>query len=317
METHPVRTCWYRRDSICSLRVKVSALGAVAAALLLGLCLPALSQGPPAGPAAALQAKRIELQPLLRAQVFGEPLQLSSREGNDQVEGDVHAEVGHPFEDVAATFKSASSVCKLLFLHLNVRECRPSTTAAGEVLTLAVGPKRGQALGARYRMDYTLRIESATAAYLRATLSAAHGPLSTRDYRIVVEAVPIGAGRTFVHLGYAYSYGIVARMAMTAYLATAGRSKIGFTVLGQGADGQPLYVRGERAALERNVIRYYLALLAYCSENTGTPQEQMEARLRTWFAHTERYAAQLHELDLDEYLHEKHDDLARKADNTP
>lgn len=317
METDTVRTGWFWRGRGAWRRVRASAAGGVIAALLAGLCLPAFPQEPLADPAAALQARRVELQPLLRAQAFGEPLYLSSREGSDQVEGDVHAEVGHALAEVGAAFKSANSVCELLFLHLNARDCRPSSTAAGEVLTLTVGPKRGQALGAWYRIDYTLRIESATASYLRATLSAAHGPLSTRDYRIVVEAVPIDAGRSFVHLGYAYSYGVVARIAMTAYLATAGRTKIGFTVLGKDADGKPLYVRGERAALERNVIRYYLALLAYCGVNKGTQQQQMEARLRAWFALTERHAAQLHELDLDEYLHEKHDDLARRAGDAP
>jgi hypothetical protein len=317
MKTDTVRTCWYRRGRVGWRGIKAPATGVVLAALLSSLCLPARSQEPLADPAAALLAKRVELQPLLRAQAFGEPLYLNSREGDDQVEGDVHAEVGYPFAEVAAAFQSASSVCELLFLHLNARDCRPSTTVAGEVLTLTVGPKRGQALGAWYRIDYTLRIESASASYLRATLSAARGPLSTRDYRIVLEAVPMDAGRAFVHLGYTYSYGFVARMAMKAYLATAGRAKIGFTVLSKDSDGQPLYVRGERAALERNVIRYYLALLAYCSANKGTPQQRMEARLRAWFAHTERYAAQLHELDLDEYLHEKHDDLARRGGNPP
>ena len=312
-----MRTCWQRRGRDCWRRGRSPAAGLVAAALLAGLCLPAFPQEPLADPAAALQARRVELRPLLRAQAFGEPLHLSSRESSDQVEGDVHAEVGYGFAEVAAAFKSASSVCELLFLHLNARDCRPSSTAAGEVLTLTVGPKRGQALGAWYRIDYTLRIESATASYLRATLSAGQGPLSTRDYRIVVEAVPLDAGHAFVHLGYAYRFGFVARMAMQAYLATAGRSKIGFTVLGKDASGQPIHVRGERAALERNVIRYYLALLAYCSVSTGTPQQQMEARLRAWFAHTERYAAQLHELDLDEYLHEKHDDLARRSGAAP
>jgi hypothetical protein len=70
-------------------------------------------------------------------------------------------------------------------------------------------------------------------------------------------------------------------------------------------------VQGERGSLERNVMRNYLALQAYASVQTGTPQAQMEARMRTWFALTERYAAQLHELDLDEYLHEKQADLVR------
>jgi hypothetical protein len=160
-------------------------------------------------------------------------------------------------------------------------------------------------------MAYELRIEAVDAAYLHVTLEAAKGPLSTSNYRIVFDAVPLDGGRSFVHLGYAYSYGFTAKLAMQAYLATAGRSKIGFTVIDRGPAGQPTYVRGERAALERNVIRYYLALLAHCATNARPPQERTESRLRAWFALTELHASQLHEFDLDEYLHEKHDDLAR------
>jgi hypothetical protein len=285
----------------------------MAAAVLLGLCGPAFAQVPPADPAAALQAKRIELQPQLRTNAFGEPLYLSSHETDHEIEGDVYAEVGRPFSAVGASFKSAAAVCQLLFLHLNVRSCQPSAAGSAEELTLSVGPKRALGSGMLHRMTYALRTEVSTAAYLRVTLTADDGPLSTRDYRIVFEAVPIDEGRAFVHLRYSYGFGMMAKIAMRVYLATAGRSKIGFTVIGQNADGRPMYVHGERGSLERNVIRYYLALLACSSVSTGSPQDQMEARLRAWFALTERYAAQLHELDLDEYLHEKHDDLARAA----
>jgi hypothetical protein len=102
-------------------------------------------------------------------------------------------------------------------------------------------------------------------------------------------------------------------MAMQTYLATAGRDKIGFTVTGRDAQGQPQYVRGERGSLERNVMRYYLALLAHCRERSGTPDERLQARLRSWFALTERHAAQLHEYGLDDYLREKQRDLAQMA----
>ncbi|MFI4932418.1 MAG: hypothetical protein ACHP83_19405 [Burkholderiales bacterium] len=236
---------------------------------------------------------------------------LGSREAGDRVEGDVYAEVDHSFAQVAATFGSPATVCEFLFLHLNVHACRPSIVGSGNVLTLVVGPKRAGAAGASYSMTYGLRAEAATATYLRVVLQAQSGPLSTSDYLIVFEAVPLADDRSFVHLGYAYSYGLMAKLAMQAYLATAGRAKIGFTVAGPGTDGRPSYIRGERAALERNVIRYYLALLAHCDTSDKPAQERTEARLRAWFALTERHAAQLHELDLDEYLQEKHDDLAR------
>lgn len=261
--------------------------------------------------ASALQARHAELQTQLRANAFGQPLVLTSREGDHQLEGDVHAEVPHPFERVAASFKSAAVVCETLILHLNVHSCEPSSSASEESVNMLVGPKKAHSAATLHRMTYAIRTEAATDNYFRATLVAAAGPLSTRDYRIVVEAMPIDAGRTFFHLGYSYAFGTLAKVAMQTYLATAGRSKIGFTVVGQGADGRPQYVRGERGSLERNVMRYYLALLAATSVNTGTPAQRTEARLRAWFAMTEKYAPQLHELELAEYLQEKREDLAR------
>lgn len=86
-------------------------------------------------------------------------------------------------------------------------------------------------------------------------------------------------------------------------------AKMGFTVLGQKADGQPDHVRGERGSLERNAMRSYLCLIASLCARTGSLQEQLDARQRAWFALTERYANQLHELDLQDYLDEKHSDL--------
>jgi hypothetical protein len=291
---------------------------AVAVVWIAAAALPATDslaqvQQPAASGAAALQAKHEDLLTQLRTSAFGAPLVLSSREASDRVGGDVYAEVDYSMAKVASTFKSPASVCELLFLHLNVHACRPSIVGSGDVLTLVVGPKRAGAAGASYQMTYGLHTEAATPTYLRVVLQADSGPLSTSDYLIVFEAVPLGGERSFVHLGYAYSYGFMAKLAMQAYLATAGRAKIGFTVVGQDSDGKPIYIRGERAALERNVIRYYLALLARCSASGKPAPEQAEAGLRAWFALTERYAAQLHELDLDEYLHEKHDDMARPA----
>ncbi len=297
------------RVHIPAMACPSSALFRFLCALLLGLALPAQALELPSASAAVLQAKRIELQPLLRNSPFGEPLALSSRELPDRIEGDVHAELAHAFETVSGAFRTPAAVCELLFLHLNVHACAP-TGASGVVLV--AGPKKAGGAGMTAQMRYTMRTEADEPGYLRVVLTAPSGPLSTSDYRMVFEAVRIDAERSFVHFGYAHNVGLVARMAMQAYLATAGREKIGFTVVGQEADGGPKYVRGERGSLERNVMRYYLALLAHCRERGGSPDERMQARLRTWFALTERHAAQLHEYALDDYLREKQRDLARQ-----
>lgn len=263
--------------------------------------------------ATALEAKRLDLQAQLRNNVFKEPLYLSSREEKRRVEGDIFAEIPGSLSEVTAAFKSASTVCDLVILHLNVRACRPSGREGNESVTIALGPKRAMTSGELYHITYSLRIEAAEPAYFKATMQAPKGPLGTQDYRIVFEAMPIGGKQSFVHFGYAYGYGTVAKMAMDLYLSTAGRNKIGFTIIGHGADGKPIHVGGERGSLERNVMRYYLALLAYSSVTAGTTEERMNMRLRKWFALTERYPAQLHELDLAEYLAEKRSELARSA----
>lgn len=286
---------------------------AVLALLGLGAAANAVALTPPLGSASALHAKRAELQPQLRSNGFGEPLVLGSQEVSDRLEGDVYAEVAHPLAAVQASVRSAAAICEILILHLNVRSCAPAEGAAGEGVSLLAGPKRATGPGVQYRMDYAVRHEAADASHLRVTLSAAQGPMSTTDYRLVFEAVPIDEGHSFVHFGYAYSAGRLARMAMGVYLATAGRDKIGFTVEGVDASGRPKYVRGERAAVERNVMRYYLALQAYHSVTAGSRDERLQARQRAWFALTERHKAQLHEYDLAEYLREKRDDLARAA----
>ncbi len=279
-------------------------------ALWLLLFAPAALATPESG-ATALIASHTALQSQLQASTFGEPLYLTSHEQGDRVDGDVYAEMALPFARVSTVLSSAESVCGLLFLHLNIRSCLPSLGASGKQLAVSVGPKQAATPGTLYSMTYAMTINAATANYLNVSLAAATGPLATQDYRIVFEATPLPGGRTFLHFSYSYDTGVLARLAMGAYLATAGRSKIGFTVTSTGADGQPHYVQGERGSVERNVIRNYLALLAYSSITTGTPQAQTQARQRAWFALTERHAAQLHELSLNDYLHEKQIDLDR------
>ncbi|MES2583107.1 MAG: hypothetical protein V4627_10355 [Pseudomonadota bacterium] len=265
----------------------------------------------PVGPdVSRLLASHSEFQPQLKAKALGEPLHLVSQDTGSRLNADVYAEVPQPFKPLSSLLSSPDSVCGVMFLHLNVRACKATRNAQGDGLVLSAGPKQGSNGGAVYTMQYTMRVEASTPDYVRVALTAASGPLSTSDYRIVFEATPLEGQRTFLRFGYSYSYGSMAKMAMGLYLSTAGRSKIGFTVVGTGADGKPKHVQGERGSIERNVIRNYLALLAYTSIPGAVGQPQMDARLRAWFALSERYAPQLHELTLDEYLTQKHEDLA-------
>jgi hypothetical protein len=199
--------------------------------------------------------------------------------------------------------------CDLLILHLNVKGCSSAGKPPSEVLSLVVGRKFDQPLDDGYKIDFAYSTPASTADYLRVLMTADSGPMSTRDYRLSLEAVPLDDKHSFLHLSYSYGYGTVARLAMQAYLATAGSDKVGFSITGKSDDGKPVYIGGVRGVVERNTMRYYLAIDAYLGSLSAPPADQADKRLRDWFAATERYSQQLHEMDRDEYVAMKHHEL--------
>ncbi len=262
----------------------------------------------PGGSAAALYLRYASLQQELERSAFARPLYLDSRETQDELQGDVHAVLGYPFTEVRSALQGEKRWCDILILHLNVKGCRVAD--GGSVLRVYVGTKFDEAPRATQKIEFAYRLLSEAPDYFRLSLTAASGPFGTRDYRIVVEAVPLEGKRTFLHLSYAYGYGVSAKVAIEAYLRTVGARKVGFTADGRQPDGRPALVGGLRGALERNVMRYYLAIDAYLAALAAPPDERLEERLREWFDGTERYALQLHELDEDTYLEMKRKECA-------
>ena len=104
---------------------------------------------------------------------------------------------------------------------------------------------------------------------------------------------------------------------MQAYLSTAGSSKVGFTQVADASQNNKVYVGGMRGAVERNTMRYYLAIEAY-SQSLNEPQaERQNVRLEKWFDSTEQYPLQLHETDKASYLAMKKDEIARQQSALP
>lgn len=262
--------------------------------------------------AAALRAKHDSLREKLASNPFQRPLVLESTQNSGDLKGEVYAIVEQPFGVVGPALQGMDRWCDLLILHLNVKGCSSAGKPPAEVLSLVVGRKFDQPLDDAYKVDFAYSAPAATADYLRVQMAAESGPMSTRNYRLALEAVPLDSSRSFVHMSYAYAYGAAARFAMSAYLATAGRDKVGFSVVGKGEDGKPIYIDGVRGVVERNTMRYYLAIEAYLGSLSAPPGEQQEKRLRDWYAATERHAQQLHEMDRDEYLTMKHHELQRQ-----
>lgn len=269
------------------------------------LAVPAHAADTAVGSADGLRAKYADSRSQLGNNQFQRPLYLQSSESPDGVAGEIYALIDQPFAMAAGALNTPGDWCEVLILHLNTKYCRASTDGRGSVLNVSIGSKYDQPLEQAYRVVFAFRIAAQTPDYLQVRLNAEQGPLSTRDYRIVFEAVPLDGGRTFIRLSYAYAFGMAGRMAMQVYLGTAGRNKVGFTIAGAQADGQPLHIGGTRGVVERNTMRYYLAIDSYLGAVGLAPAAQLEHRLQSWFTAVERYPRQLHEMDRATYLEMK------------
>jgi len=263
--------------------------------------------GAPAHPArapAALRARYDALKDQLAHNAYGRPLALESTQAADRLQGEVVARVDQPFALVEQALQGTDNWCAILILHLNVKMCR----ALPGGLDMALGRKYDQPAEQAYKLHFDYKLESASADYLSAGLSSADGPLGTRDYRIAVEAVPLDAAHTILHMSYSYGFGFAARVAMSAYLSTAGSAKVGFSVTGTDDQGKPVFVGGVRGLVERNTMRYYLAIDDYLA---APAPAQLDQRLQAWFDATERYPRQLHELERADYLSMKRGEARR------
>jgi hypothetical protein len=276
-------------------------------AVTIACALPAQAQDAP-----ALKARHAAMRDAMANNAFARPLVLESSEQADRLRGDIDARIDLPFSVVGPALQGVGRWCDILILHLNVKQCGGAADKPSEVLQLVVGQKHDQAQGQAFRFSFSYRVVASRPDYLQVQLSAEEGPLGTSGYRIVLEAAAQGERRSIVHLSYAYAFGLGARVAMQGYLATAGRDKVGFSVIGRQRDGQPQYIGGVRGVVERNTMRYYLAIEAYLGALSLPLDQQFEQRLVDWHGGVERYARQLRELERNEYVTMKREQVRRQ-----
>lgn len=260
-----------------------------------------------AGPQ-GLQRKYTELKAELGNNAFGRPLHLDSAEGNERLEGDVYAVVNRGYASAAPALAQPESWCDILLLVFNIKQCRNTGTG----LDVNIGRKVDEPIERTSLVAFSYGVVTSSGNYLQVRLAAKEGPMNTRDYTILLEAAPLADGKTFIHLFYAYGFGTAGRLAMKTYLATIGRDKVGFSTEGTISDRAPKYIGGMRGVVERNTMRYYLAIESYLGALDNPRRQRFEKASRDWFAATERYARQLHEMDEAEYLTMKRAEIARQ-----
>lgn len=228
---------------------------------------------------------------------FDAPIYVESRQDSDKVEGGIYVLIETPFETLRGELSDKGVWCEIIFLHFNIKACVVDLGSDPTTVSLYSGRLFYQSPDDAHRSDYVFEAFSFQDNYLNTVLHGPEGPFGTRDYRIVIQAVPVDANKSLVHVSYSLRYNMATRVAQRIYFASAGRHRIGFSVEENGETSGP--VRGVRGMVERNTMRFYLALEAFLQ--APEPDDHIQ-RLKNWHALTEAYPDQLRELDLDTYL---------------
>jgi hypothetical protein len=238
----------------------------------------------------------------LQTNSFGLPLFLESFEQAKTVHVDVYGIFDYPFSSVVNVLKVPANLCDIVSLHPNVKACTYKEVTGAWLLTSYIGRKVYQAPEDTRQVIYHYRNVDQQQGYLDIILTADAGPFGTKDHRMRFEALSLDEGRTFIHVSYSYSDTIALRLAGKAYFATLGWGKVGFTVTGTDRSGNPVYIGGPRGAIERNAVRYYLAIQSFMNTLHYPEKKRFSMRISEWYDLTTRYRKQLFELEKKDYL---------------
>ena len=217
---------------------------------------------------------------------------------------DVYGTMEYPFQSVQSEFLVPTNWCKILLPHINVRACTYKKVNATWLLNSYNVNEFAEPLEDAYQMKFEYLVSELQQKYFHILLNAPDGPFHTKDHRLELEAIPLDQGRTFIHLRYSFGYSAWVYLVVKLF----GGGKTGFTVVGTDSDGNPVYVEGLRGEVERTVVCYYLAILAYMDTLNDPAEQRFEKRISRWYDFASRYKKQLIEMGKETYFTSKRQD---------
>lgn len=245
--------------------------------------------------AQALSAQHADILALIDKADFKQPIAIDSSVEQSSAQGHIYAILDHPIDAFRKHLASKDSWCEIIFLHFNIKSCvLMPDTAEGFQVAIYSGRLYYQPPEDVNRNDYVFSRFEVSDNALSMELHGPDGPFGTRNYRISIAASAHGE-QTLVRVGYSVDINWMTRLAQRVYFASAGRHRVGFS----HEDDSGELVRGVRGMIERNTMRFYLALEAFMAHPDLRAYPE---RLKVWHRLTEQYPRQLQELDLDTYL---------------
>lgn len=229
-------------------------------------------------------------------------IHIRSNSENDYLTAKVYAIVQYPLSALRQVLIKPSSWCDFVTLHLNIKACtytnRPKPT-----LNFYAGRKFYESPDDADQLRYKFSVEQDTEHGFSVALRATEGPMGTRDYLIQLVSQRFN-DEVLLNMTVSYKTSYRSRIGTSVYLSTLGADKVGFSKI-PNEQGEMVYSNDVSAIIERNVMRYYLALTVYMdSLNQDTADNHM-SRAAAWYDATEMYSQQLHELERTEYLQAK------------
>lgn len=241
----------------------------------------------------------------LESNQYGTPVYIESDFQDDNATGEVFALVDHDFDSVVTGLSSPDHWCDVVLLHINVKGCDVKVNNSFESgLTLYVGRRYFQTPDQALEMQYQFKRVSSSTNYLHVNLTAGNGPFGTSDYLLTFEAIPISDSTSFIYFKYSYHYGLMAKLALDGYLTTFGRHKVGFTVTDYDELNNPIYVKGLQGIVERNSMRYFIAIRSFL-DTYYLNREQWDNRIQRWYQLANSFEHQFMEIRDREYLETK------------
>jgi len=221
---------------------------------------------------------------------------------------DIFGVIEYPFEFVEKEFIEHANWCNIVILHPNIKACTYRGMDNSRRLIFFNAEKAEQTLADASPIEFRWKM-TRHPGYFDILLRAPEGPYSTRDHRFQLEAALRDEHSTVVHLSYSYEYGGLANVFMKSYFAIFGRSKVGFSVTSTDSRNNPEYVSGIRGLNERNVVRYYLAVVAYLEMHYLPDEHGFEKSLDRWYDLASQYKMQLSPSERKDYIARKKLDL--------
>jgi hypothetical protein len=232
------------------------------------------------------------------------PFYIESSVNKNASHVDIYGTIKYPFDIVQNELLIPTNWCQIVLPHLDVRACTYKKVNDTWLLNIYNVNKSTEPLEDAYQMRFLYRVSELQPVYFYIALTAHEGPSHTKDHQFGLEAIPVEKNITFIHLRYSFGYSALGYFLMKIF----GGTKIGFSIIGTDSAGNPVYVEGLRGSVERDVVYYYLAILAYLDTLKDPSDQRFGRRISQWYDLTAHFKKQLFEMKKEEYLTYKSQD---------